>query len=97
MSLLFDFNAAMSSSLPFSLAWKRARCLRKGHRGEKWEYIQKQTFENHPANDNDIVFSVALFRCSHCGLLGLDSGMQFRDEEFTKVMTAREKRMLDIW
>jgi hypothetical protein len=79
MSLFFDFMVVLSSSLPFSEAWKRVRCLRKNHINDiRPTLIQKQKFEKHPQTDYSMVYTVNLMQCNHCSLNYLDSGFEFR-------------------
>mgnify|MGYP000090052470 CR=1 FL=1 len=79
MSLFFDLNVVLSSSLPFSEAWKRVRCLRKNHINEiRPTLIEKAHFEKHLQTDKEMVYTVNLMQCNHCSLNYLDSGFEFR-------------------
>ncbi len=76
---MIDFIAALSSSLPFSEAWKRVCCIGRNHMSDvKPTLIEKARFENHPESDKDVVYTVNLMQCNRCSLKFLENGFEFR-------------------
>ncbi len=73
---------AMSSELPFKLAYKRLSCMEKGHTLDGSVLIDKLTSEKHPNSSEDLIYTVNLFSCGNCGLTFQDSGVEFRCKNF---------------
>jgi hypothetical protein len=75
--MIHDLLLAMQSSLPFSLAWRRARHIRNGH-GFNVTRIDKLTSEKHPHSSAGCVYTVNVMRCDDCGLTFNDCGLEWR-------------------
>jgi hypothetical protein len=78
MSILHDAYIASLSSLPFKRAFKRARHIRNGH-PKYWSVrIDKLRSEKHPQSNDLVVFTINIMECEDCGLIYMDSGVEFR-------------------
>lgn len=74
--MITDLLAILSSEVPFTLAWKRARHIRHGHPFSQSSLIETQVFTKHPQNGNGLVYAANLMQCNDCGLRWLDVGFQ---------------------
>lgn len=81
--LLADFEISMMSEIPFSLAWKRCRCIRKGHKHEGSKLIDRLLSEHHPHTGTDFIYAINLRECT-CGLIFQSSGCEFRNPPFER-------------
>lgn len=72
--LLMDMHVAVISSVPFRIAFRRARCIRRGHVITNSKVLETMVSKNHPQNDHEWVYKVYLLECAHCGLHFLDDG-----------------------
>jgi len=90
-ALAFDALAASQSNLPFKKAFKRARCIRAGHKVQGSTTIDKVISEKHPHNDDDHVFCTYIRRCS-CGVIFYENCLTFRrplSEDFPRICGKR--------
>lgn len=74
LHVLMDMHVAILSSLPFGIAFRRARCIRRGHSLEDAKLLETMKSEKHPQNDKDWTYKVHLMECANCGLNFLDDG-----------------------
>ena len=52
-----------------------------GHNFDTSVKVTQEYFKEHPHNDQDFIYIVAIRKCE-CGILFLDSGMTFRDRSW---------------
>ena len=79
MSFFTDLLAASASELPFSMAWKRVRCIGAGHKAHNYDpaaRIDKLRSQKHPQNGEGYVYTVNLYRCTNCGLVFVNEGFE---------------------
>lgn len=79
MCFLTDLTVALTSNVPFGLAWKRVKHIRYGHPFEESELIEKLRSEKHPHSDDEMVYTVNIRQCNDCGLTYFDEGLEYRN------------------
>lgn len=62
----------------------RERHIKHGHSYDNSTRIDKLRSELHPKNCEFYIFTVNIMKCEECGLIYLDSGMEFRKPLFVK-------------
>ncbi len=75
---MFNFLVALTSELPFKIAYKRAKCLSKGHVIKNSELIDKLQSEKHPHTNKEWIYTVNIMKCGNCGLHFNDAGVEAR-------------------
>lgn len=70
---------ALSSDLPFKLAYKRACHVDNGHPLDKSTLVEKFSSEKHPHTDSQYIYTINIMKCDDCGLFWNDCGLELRE------------------
>jgi hypothetical protein len=62
----------------------RRKHIKRGHGIDNSIRIDKMRSEMHPHSDKEFIFTVNIMLCNECGLIWLDSGLEFRKPPFER-------------